>query len=265
MSKVEDGKVTGYEIRGGAAWITLDSPENRNALTDRLVQELLARLSDAMTDSAVRVVVLTGNGPAFCAGADLKKRGGGAAGGSADNPFVRVMQLMREGPKPVICAVNGHAFGGGIGLVASADIAIGVDSALFSFSEVRLGLIPAMISVVVLPKVGAHDTMRLFLTGERFSAAQAKGYGLLHRVVAVSELEAAVLADADAIARGGPVAIAEAKQLVRAVSRLSIEDGFAYAADKISTLFGSDEASEGMAAFNEKRPATWVPRKNDGS
>ena len=121
MTKAEDWKVTRYEIRGGAAWITLDSPENRNALSDRLVQELLARLSEAMTDSAVRVVVLTGNGPAFCAGADLKKRGGGAAGGSADNPFVRVMQLMREGPKPVICAVNGHAFGGGIGLVASAD------------------------------------------------------------------------------------------------------------------------------------------------
>jgi methylglutaconyl-CoA hydratase len=170
------------------------------------------------------------------------------------------MRLMREGPKPVICAVNGHAFGGGIGLVASADIAIGVDSAKFSFSEVRLGLIPAMISVAVLPKVGEHDTMRLFLTGERFSAAEAKGYGLLHRVVEASELEAAVSADADAIARGGPNAIAEAKQLVRTVSRVSTEEGFAYAAEKIAGLFASEEAGEGMRAFAEKRPPAWVPQ-----
>jgi methylglutaconyl-CoA hydratase len=237
MAKSEDWKLTRYEMRAGAAWITLDSPGNRNALSEVLVSELHARLLEAMGDSDVRLVVLTGKGPAFCAGADLKQRGGGAGGGSADNPFVRVMRLMREGPKPVICAVNGHAFGGGIGLVASADIAIGVDSAKFSFSEVRLGLIPAMISVAVLPKVGEHDTMRLFLTGERFSAAEAKGYGLLHRVVEASELEAAVSADADAIARGGPIAIAEAKQLVRTVSRVSTEEGFAYAAEKIAGLF----------------------------
>jgi methylglutaconyl-CoA hydratase len=167
------------------------------------------------------------------------------------------MRLMRDGPKPVICAVNGHAFGGGIGLVAAADIAIAADSALFSFSEVRLGLIPAMISVVVLPKVGEHDSMRLFLTGERFSATEARDYGLLHRVVPAGELESAVLADAALIARGGPIAIAEAKQLVRTVSQSSLEDGFAYAASKIAALFASDEAAEGMRAFAQKRPPAW--------
>ena len=258
MVTAKDWQLTQYEIRSRVAWITLDSPENRNALTDRLVKELLARLTAAMDDTEVRVVVLTGRGAAFCAGADLKQRGGGAGGGAADNPFVAIMRLMREGPKPVICAVNGHAFGGGIGLVAAADIAIAADSAVFSFSEVRLGLIPAMISVVVLPKVGEHDTMRLFLTGERFSAAEARDYGLLHRVVGAEELEAAVLAEADLIARGGPIAIAEAKQLVRKVSQSSLEDGFAYAAEKIAALFASQEAAEGMQAFAQKRSPAWL-------
>ena len=161
---------TRYEIRDRAAWITLDSPENRNALSAPLVTELGAHLRAALDDPAVRSIVLTGNGPAFCAGADLKNRGDAVAPGSKKaNPFVEILRLMWDGPKPVIAAVNGHAFGGGIGLVAAADIAIAADSARFSFSEVRLGLIPAMISVVVLPKLGAHQTMRLFLTGERFS------------------------------------------------------------------------------------------------
>ena len=261
--KTEDQRMTRYEIRKAAAWITLDSPENRNALSAQLVSELHAHLESAMGDSDVRVVVLTSNGSAFCSGADLKQRGGGAGGGDADNPFVGIMRLMREGPKPVICAVNGHAFGGGIGLVAAADIAIAVDSAQFSFSEVRLGLIPAMISVAVLPKVGEHHTMRLFLTGERFSAHEAKGYGLLHRVVQASDLGSAVLADTDAILRGGPIAVAEAKQLVRTVSRLSIDEGFGYAAEKIAELFRSEEASEGMKAFAQKRPPAWAPQDEE--
>ena len=118
----------------------------------------------------MRAIVLTGNGPAFCAGADLKNRGDAVAPGSgAKNPFVEILRLMWDGPKPVIVAANGHAFGGGVGLVAAADIAIAVDNAMLSFSEVRIGVIPAMISVVVLPKLGVHQAMRLFLTGARFT------------------------------------------------------------------------------------------------
>src|SRR5258705_5877747 len=167
-----------YERRGAAGWITLASPQTRNALSTQLVAELGAHLSAPMPDPAVRAVVLTGEGPAFCAGADLKNRG---AMGATDkgNPFVGILRDMRHGPKPVIAAVNGHAFGGGVGLVAAADIAIAAGTAVFSFSEVRIGAIPAMISVVVLPKLGQHQTMRLFLTREPFEAARALGYGLL--------------------------------------------------------------------------------------
>jgi methylglutaconyl-CoA hydratase len=254
-----DLEATRYELRGAAAWITLDRPASRNALSSALVAELKAHLTAALADTAVRAIVLTGEGSAFCAGADLKSGGDVARPGEGgSNPFVDIMRLMREGPKPVICAVNGTAFGGGLGLIASADIAIAVDSAKFSFSEVRIGVIPAMISVVVLPKLGEHNTMRLFLTAERFSAAEALGYGLLHKVVPAEELEAAVDAEVAAIAKGGPVAVSEAKSLVREVAKLDINDGFAYAQAKIATLFASAEAAEGMGAFIEKRAPAWT-------
>src|SRR5882724_2161439 len=217
-------EVTRYELRGRAAWITLDSPATRNALSAPLVRQLGEHLRTAIDDPAVRAIVLTGNGPTFCAGADLKNRGDAVAPGSGQrNPFVEILQLMWDGPKPVIAAVNGHAFGGGIGLVAAADIAIAAAGAQFSFSEVRIGVIPAMISVVVLPKIGVQRALRLFLTGVRFDAAQALEHGLVHRVVEPDALAAAVQEDVDAIALGGPNAVAEAKRLIRTVSRLPME------------------------------------------
>ena len=252
-------EVTRYAVRGKAAWITLDSPHNRNAISGPLVAELTKHLQAAIADPAVRTIVLTGNGPAFCAGADLKKRGDVAAAGAGQrNPFIDILKLMWDGPKPVIAAVNGHAFGGGIGLVAAADIAVAVDTARFSFSEVRVGVIPAMISVVVLPKLGVHQTMRLFLTGERFDAAKAVSYGLLHRVVAADALEGAVEEEVDAISLGGPVAVGEAKKLIRTVMRVPMDEGFAYAEEKIAGLFASAEAAEGMTAFLEKRKPKWT-------
>ncbi len=247
------------ERRGRAAWITLDSPANRNALSAPLVRELGDHLKAAIADPEVRAIVVTGNGPAFCAGADLKNRGDAVTSErEGTNPFVEILQLIWDGPKPVIAAVNGHAFGGGVGLVAVADIAIGVTSAKFSFSEVRLGLIPAMISVVVLPKLGVQRSMRLFLTGERFDAAKAVEYGLIHRVVAPEELERAVQEEVEAIALGGPEAIAEAKRLVRTVARLPMDEAFTYAEERIAALFASPEAAEGMAAFVEKRKPRWA-------
>ena len=250
---------TTYEVRGRAAWITLDAPQSRNALSAALIAELGGHLRAAIDDEAVRVIVLTGNGPAFCAGADLKGGGGAVApGGGQRNPFVEILKLIWDGPKPVIGAVNGHAFGGGLGLVAAVDIAVAVDTARFAFSEVRVGVIPAMISVVVLPKLGVHQTMRLFLTGETFDAARALGYGLLHRVVPAADLTRAVQEEVEAIALGGPNAVREAKRLVRAVPRLSMDDGFAYAEAKIAELFASPEAAEGMAAFAAKRKPRWA-------
>lgn len=251
--------VTRYELREAAAWITLDSPENRNALSAPLVAELGEHLRAATADPAVRAIVLTGNGPAFCAGADLKNRGDAVTPGSGGkNPFVEILRTMWEGPKPVIVAANGHAFGGGVGLVAAADIAIAVDNATLSFSEVRVGVIPAMISVVVLPKLGVHQAMRLFLTGARFTAAEAQGYGLVHRVVPAADLERAVQEEVAAIALGGPNAVAEAKRLIRTVSRVPMDEGFAYAEAKIAELFASPEAAEGMMAFATKRKPSWA-------
>src|SRR6185369_15724976 len=250
--------VTRYEVRDRTAWITLDSPANRNALSAPLVSELGTHLRAAIADDGVRTIVLTGAGPAFCAGADLKNRGDAVAPGGGPNPFVEILRLMWDGPKPVIVAANGHAFGGGVGLVAAADIAIAVEGATFSFSEVRVGVIPAMISVVVLPKIGANQAMRLFLTGARFDAAAARDYGLVHRVVPPSELAAAVQEEVDAIALGGPNAVAEAKRLIRTVARVPMGEGFAYAEAKIAELFASAEAAEGMLAFATKRKPSWV-------
>jgi methylglutaconyl-CoA hydratase len=249
-----------YELRGPAAWITLASPATRNALSQALVSQLADHLRTAMADDAVRAVVVTGEGPAFCAGADLKNSGKMGEGKERPqgNPFVDIMKLMRDGPKPVLCAVNGHAFGGGLGLVASGDIAIGAIGARFSFSEVRIGVVPAMISVVVLPKIGTHQAMRLFLTGERFGAEEAVGYGLLHKAVEADQLEAAIDAEIDAIARGGPNAVREAKRLIRTVSRLPEDEAFSWAEARIAELFASDEAAEGMAAFAAKRPPRWA-------
>lgn len=251
--------VTKYEVRGRAAWITLDAPHSRNALSAPLVRELGEHLRAAAADPGVRAIVLTGSGPAFCAGADLKSRGDAVAPGSGErNPFVEILKLMWEGPKPVIVAANGHAFGGGVGLIAAADIAIAVEGATLSFSEVRVGVIPAMISVVVLPKLGVHQTMRLFLTGARFDAVAALGHGLVHRVVPAAQLAAAAQEEVDAIALGGPNAVAEAKRLVRTVARLPMDEAFAYAEAKIAELFGSAEAAEGMMAFAAKRKPKWA-------
>jgi methylglutaconyl-CoA hydratase len=258
-----NGEVSEYEIRNRAAWIRMNRPESRNALSTELLGELSRHLQTAMDDPGVRVVVLTGSGSAFCAGADLKGRGAGIADGTGKNDFVEILEQMREGPKPVICAVNGHAFGGGIGLVAAADIAIAVRGAKFAFSEVRIGVIPAIISVVVLPKLGEHHAMRLFVTGERFTADEALGYGLVHRVVEDHDLESAVQAEIGAIAKGAPNAVAAAKQLVREIPRLAPDDAYAVAAEKIAKLFASAEAAEGMAAFAQKRPPSWIEAGDD--
>jgi methylglutaconyl-CoA hydratase len=253
---------THYERRGRAGWITLDAPQSRNALSAELITELGHHLHAAAAEPRVRVIVITGNGPAFCAGADLK--GGSSAvapGGGQRNPFVEILRAIWDGPKPVVAAVNGHAFGGGLGLVAAADIAIAADTAKFAFSEVRVGVIPAMISVVVLPKLGVHHGMRLFLTGETFTAVRAVEYGLVHRAVALGELQRAVEDEIDAIALGGPEAVREAKRLVRTIPRLSFDEGFAYAERKIADLFASAEAAEGMAAFAGKRRPGWAEDK----
>lgn len=249
---------TRFEIADDAAWITLDSPHNRNALTAESVNELYEHLGSADKNSDVRGIVLTGTGPAFCSGADLKSPPGTIVDGSQSVPYGDVLKRIMDCAKPVIVAVNGSAAAGGLGLIGAADIVVAVDSASFSFREVRVGVIPGVIAVVCLPKIGPHHGMKLFLTGERFSSEQAVSYGLVHRVVQQEELETAVNEELDAIKLGGPIAIKECKRLVRQVPMWSRDEGLVKTQRWSSELFKSAEAAEGMAAFIEKRSASWI-------
>ncbi len=251
-------EATLYEIRNGAAWITLNRPQNRNALSAVLVSELYEHLLAANEDPAARSIVITGTDPAFCAGADLKSPPGSMIEGRRAVPYPQVLTTIVESPKPVIAAVNGAAFAGGLGLVGASDIAIASAEAQFSFSEVRIGVIPAVISVVCIPKLGTHHAMRLFVTGARFNGTQAVEMGLAHRAVPRAELEAAVDEEVDMINRGGPIAVVECKKLVRRVPQYAnMEDAFRETAEWSGRMFRSDEAAEGMAAFREKRDANW--------
>jgi len=247
-----------YDVRQGAAWITLNRPDSRNALSAALVNALYDQLGQALADPAVRCIVLTGNGPAFCAGADLKSPPGQVVDGRAGVSLPEVLTRMMDAPKPVIGAINGAAFAGGLGLVGACDIVVTVADAAYSFSEVKIGVIPAVISVVCLPKLGPHHGMKLFLTGERFSGTQAVAYGLAHRAVPADQLAAAVQEEIDAIALAGPVAVAECKKLVRRVPTLPRDEAFRETAEWSARMFRSDEAAEGMAAFREKRAPAWV-------
>jgi len=251
-------EATLYEIRQGAAWITLNRPENRNALSAVLVNELFDHINDSNDNDEVRSIVITGTGPAFCAGADLKSPPGQLSGGQKAVPYADVLNAIMESPKPVIAAVNGAAFAGGLGLVGAADIVVTVKDVQFSFSEVRIGVIPAIISVVCLPKLGTHHGMKLFLTGERFNGTQAVDMGFAHRAVPAESLIEAVQEEIDMINMGGPTAVVECKKLVRRVPQLSVAEGFKETAEWSSRMFNSDEASEGMASFREKRKPKWI-------
>ncbi|MCZ0943704.1 MAG: enoyl-CoA hydratase-related protein [Gammaproteobacteria bacterium] len=251
-------EATLYEVREGAAWITLNRPENRNALSAVLVNELFDHIQGALADDAVRSMVITGAAPAFCAGADLKSPPGEIVDGQRSVPYTDVMGAILESPKPVIAAVNGPAFAGGLGLVGAADIVVIAEEAQCSFSEVRIGVIPAVISVVCLPKLGVHHGMKLFLTGERFNGSQAVTMGLAHRAVPRAQLAEAVQEEVEMINLGGPIAVTECKKLVRRVPELSVEEGFEVTSEWSGRMFRSAEAAEGMAAFREKRKPSWV-------
>lgn len=256
--KMPGQEATIYEVQAGAAWITLNRPEARNALSAVLVNEVFAHLAAANSDDKVRCIVITGSGSAFCSGADLKSPPGELVAGQQAITYPDLLNAILESPKPVITAVNGPAFAGGIGLVAAADIAITSSEAIYSFSEVRIGVIPAVIAVVCVPKMGRHHTMKLFLTGERFNGENAVNMQLAHRAVPESELMQAVREEIDMINLGGPLAVQEAKKLVRRVDELSIAEGFKETGPWSKRLFESEEGTEGMAAFREKRKPNWM-------
>ena len=262
MSNQPGTECTLYEVRSGAAWITLNRPERRNALSPTLITEVHDHLAAAQADDAVRSIVITGAGKGFCSGADLKRQPGESEP-ERIVPYPDVLTAIWEGEKPVIAAVNGHAFAGGLGMVAASDLVVTAEEAMFSFSEVRIGVIPAIIAVVCLRKLGPHHGMRLFLTGDRFSGREAVEYGLAHKAVPREALWPAVQEQIDAINLGGPNAVVECKKLVRAVPDISLAEGFELTQGWSRRMFQSDEAAEGMAAFREKRKPSWAAAVDD--
>ena len=243
-----------YAVDGGVATITLNRPANRNALSVELVDAVGDRLQAAQDDAAVRAVVLTNAGNTFCAGADLKTK----SAAPPRHTLVDILDAIIDSPKPVVGRIAGHCSGGGVGLAAACDISVVADDALIGFTEVRLGVCPAVISVVCLPKLRRADASELFLTGERVPAARAAAVGLVNRAVPRDGLDAAVAEFLAKLVRGGPAALAASKELVARVPQMGRADAFAWAAPLSQKLFHSDEAKEGIAAFKEKRDAAWV-------
>ena len=251
------------EVTGQVATITMNRPEARNMLTAAGMGLLAAHLRAAGADPSVRVIVLTGSGSTFCSGADL--RGASAADaasftGSGPAALVEVLGAILDNPKPVIARVQGHVAGGGNGLVAAADLSVAAESAKFAFSEVRLGLAPAVISVVCLARMHRADAQELLLTGDRVPAARMVGAGMVNRVVADEDLDAAVDAWVAALMAGGPEALTHTKDLLRVVPGMSREEGFAHTATLSAQLFASPEAAAGMMAFLTRQPAPWLPQ-----
>jgi methylglutaconyl-CoA hydratase len=239
---------------GGVATVTLDSPRNRNALSRRLVTELREALTAVTADDSVRVVVLTGTGPVFCAGADLKEQ---AAGGPAPD-VPSLLTLIWDSPKPVIARLNGPARAGGLGLVSACDIAVGPDTATFAFTEVRLGVVPAMIAVTCLRRMEPRAAAEYFLTGEAFGAPRAEQIGLLTRAVPDTELDQETGRLAGLLLRGAPGALAATKTVLREAAARPVPEALARMAALSADRFASAEAQEGMAAFAEKRDPAWV-------
>lgn len=247
----------------GVATITMDRPDVRNAFNDRLIAEMYRAASALAEDPAVRVVVLTGAGDIFSAGADLNwmrsMRQWTFDENVADSTRMNNMfRALYDLPKPLIGRINGHALGGGTGLTAVCDIAISVDSALFGFTEVVLGLAPAVISPYVVRKVGRSFARAVFVTGERFGADRALQAGLLHQVVAHDDLDEAVEAAVVRCLKAGPIAAAAAKRLPDLALR-PLDEATAETVQIIAGLRIGDEGQEGMAAFFDKRPPAWVP------
>lgn len=248
----------------GVATVTLDRPEVRNAFDDRLIAELGQAADELGADEAVRVLVLTGAGSVFSAGADLRMMRAmndatfeeNLAGATRMNAVFRALYDL---PKPLIGRVNGHALGGGIGLVATCDFAITVSDARFGFTEVALGLAPAVISPYVLRKVSRSFARAMFVTGEQFDAERALAAGLVHEVVPADGLDAAVNAAVDRCLRAGPKAVAAAKRLVDLALR-PLDEATQETPAVIASLRVGDEGQEGMAAFFDRRPPSWAPR-----
>lgn len=251
-----------YEVADGVATITINNPERRNVLDAASITGLREALAAAAADPDARVVVLTGAGNTFCAGADLSGATGGDASsfaGSGPRALVALLEDLLDHPKPTVAKVQGHVAGGGNGLVAACDLAIASEAAKFAFSEVRVGVAPAVISVVCLDRMNRSDGYELLLTGERVTAQRVVSAGLVTKAVASEDLNDAVAELVGKLLLGGPEALTATKKLLRQVPTMSRTDAFAWTADISAGLFASDEAREGMTAFLSRRAPSWAP------
>lgn len=262
----------GYDIaiRNAVAVITLARPDVHNAFDERLIAGLTAAFVALDDDRDVRAVVLTGAGKSFCAGADLNWMKRMAAFGAKENfadasALATMLRTLYALSKPTVARVHGAAFGGGVGLVAACDIAVGAQDATFALSEARLGLIPATIAPYVIEAIGARQARRYFLTAERFTAAEAFRIGLLHDIVPLAELDARVNELLGALMAAGPAAQLECKALIRGVAHRPIDANvIAGTARHIAAVRASAEGKEGVAAFLHKRKPAWLDDSDKG-
>jgi len=256
-------KTVRLERAGPLARVALARPQVRNAFDDVLVAELTEVFGALGRDPDVRVIVLSGDGPVFCAGADvawMRKAGGYSSEENARDAerMARMLRSIDACPRPVIALAQGAAIGGGVGLLAAADIAIAAEDAVFSLAEVRLGILPSVISPYVVRAIGPRFARELFLTGDRFDARTAHRIGLVHEVVGAPELEAAVRRRVDSLLAAGPEAVAVAKRLIDQVVGRTPEEAMALTVSTIAERRASAEAKEGLTAFLEKRRPTWA-------
>jgi methylglutaconyl-CoA hydratase len=265
-SKMENDHVLTETREDGVATVTLNRAEVHNAFNDTVIADLTGTLCRLGDDNKVRAVVLRAEGKSFSAGADLgwmqRMAGYGHAENLADaGALAELMRVLNFLPKPTVARVQGAAFGGGVGLVACCDIAIASDAASFSLSEVRLGLIPAVISPYVVAAIGERAARRYFLTAERFGADEALRIGLVHQVVPADQLDSAVDTILTRLSEGGPAAQRAAKDLIFAVAHRPVDAGLIHdTAERIATVRASSEGREGLAGFLEKRKPAWSVR-----
>ncbi len=247
----------------GVATVTINRPNVRNAIDDTVIGLLTDAFMGLGVDGATRIVVLTGSGSAFCAGADLGWMRRMAAAGERENvasakTISAMLRSLNELPKPTIARVNGAVYAAGTGLVTACDIAVAVEQAVFSISEVRIGLTPSTISPYVVAAIGARAARRYFLTGEPFSAADASQLGLVHQVVAESALDGAVESLIAALLAGGPQSQSRAKRLIADVAGRPVDDTLEMlTARSIADARASPEGREGIQAFLDKRKPAW--------
>jgi methylglutaconyl-CoA hydratase len=251
-------------VRDGATLnLRLNRPDKRNAFNGTVIEDLTHAFTAVDGDPDTRVVLLSGNGKSFSAGADLAWMIEQSGLSEADNAsgaarmatmFLRIARCQ----KPVVVRIHGHALGGGSGLAAAADIAIATESTQFGLTEVKLGIVPAVISPFVMQKIGAGRARALFLTGERFDGREAERIGLVHKAVTEDRLDQEIERVVGELLSSGPAAVASAKRLIQAVGALSLEDAIPITAEWIATLRSTSEAKEGMGAFLDKRKPSWM-------